>query len=96
MPIEIKGQQLRIRKKSVVKGAVVRTVDPGRRGFTQILVQRRPSRKTTETASIRLNLKDFKTAVSAKSRVRTIRTLTKREKSRAGKLIDKFFKKKRR
>ena len=74
MPIEIKGQQLRIRKKAVVKGAVVRTVDPGRRGFTQIIVQRRPGRKTTETQSIRFNLKDFKTPGSAKSRVRSVRT----------------------
>jgi len=88
--VEVKGQQLRIRVTAPIKGAKFRTVDPGRRGHTQIVVQKPRGKRTTQTQSVRFNLGDFKTKTQLKSRINQLRVPAK-TKTRARKLVDTHF-----
>ncbi len=63
MPIEIKGQQLRVRVRKPIKGWKYRVVDVGRPGHLQFVMMFPPGPRRKGAGviqSIRLNLKDYK------------------------------------
>jgi len=88
--VEVKGQQLRIRVTKPIKGAKFRTVDPGKRGRTQIVVQKPRGKKTTQTQSVRFNMRDFESKAQLKGRIDQLRVPAK-TKVRAKKLVDTHF-----
>jgi hypothetical protein len=90
MPIEIVGQQLRIRVSSPKKCLQYGTQDVGAPGKLQRLGCR--TKKGWRTQAFRLNLKDYSNIPSVFADLNSIKGLKEKQKVKARRLIMKWWK----
>ncbi|MEM4449339.1 MAG: hypothetical protein QXQ33_00745 [Nitrososphaerota archaeon] len=89
MPVEIKGQQLRIRVKSPIKNAIFRTHDVGRRGRLQRIAMFHNGK--WETQAWRLNLSHYQNLNDVKKDLDLIRDISPQIKRKALALAKQWF-----
>ena len=90
MPVEIKGQQLRIRIQSPKKFIAFRTKDVGRHGKLQLILGRTKSGKW-QIQAYRMNLRDYKNLRDAIDDLLLL-NISKRKYDKAYKLLLRWFK----
>jgi hypothetical protein len=94
MPVEIKGQQLRIRVNNPKKYSEILTDDVGESGKLQRIAGRLKNSNKWETQSWRLNLKDYKDSADVKEDVDYLK-ISAKDKVKATNIAEKYFKIKR-
>jgi hypothetical protein len=90
MPVEIKGQQLRIRVNNPKKYSEILTDDVGESGKLQRIAGRLKNSNKWETQSWRLNLKDYKDSADVKEDVNYL-SISKSKKMEALRIVNRYF-----
>lgn len=95
IPVEIKGQQLRIRVRPPRLYSVFRVHDVGKKGRLQRVAGKRKTTGEWETQSWRLNLSHYKSVTDALVDLNSIADyITREQHEKAYDLIIKWFQKK--